>query len=332
MRKDFLKKSMAFFCALGFLFGCSCTWGADKGEITVYMPDGAPALALAKLMSEDTKEDGVTYRVVKNDVISSKVTYTDMEKNADFCVLPITAAAQLLGSGKNYLMLGAVTHGNLYILSKTDTHLTDLSSLVGKKVGVLQMAQVPGLTLKATLTKHGVAWQEYTNGDIMSEDKVNLMAISDVNAVGVIEADYFMLAEPAASKQAEKGYSIVGNVQALYGGDGYTQAVLVAKKSFVEKNLAWTNTFTQSVATAAEWLKTASGAEIVSAVNTHMEDKSMASDLKAPLLSLEVLSRCGVRYVSAKDCKEKTNAFLQNLLEVAPKSTAIPSDAFYWNY
>ena len=69
------------------------------------MPDGAPALALAKLMYEDEKDDGVTYRVVKSDVIASKVTYTDMQKNADLCIMPITAAAKLLGKGDRYVML-----------------------------------------------------------------------------------------------------------------------------------------------------------------------------------------------------------------------------------
>ena len=40
----------------------------DKGnapDVTVYAPDGAPALAIAKMLAEDTADDGVTYKVVQ---------------------------------------------------------------------------------------------------------------------------------------------------------------------------------------------------------------------------------------------------------------------------
>ena len=298
------------------------------------MPDGAPALALAKLMYEDEKDDGVTYRVVKSDVIASKVTYTDMQKNADLCIMPITAAAKLLGKGDRYVMLGAVTHGNLYVISKEGTLLSNenIAMLVGKKVGVLQMNNVPGLTFKAVLNKYGVAYQELTNESTMSEDKVNLIAITGADAVGTVDADYFMIAEPAASKQAEKGYSIVGDLQTLYGENGYTQAVLVAKKGLVEKKRVWVESFIQDVAEAASWLSVATGTEIVSTVTAHLEDKNMVSDLKAPLLTLDVLSRCGVRYSSAKECKEKTNLFLQALMTIAPPNAIVmPNAEFYWD-
>lgn len=138
---------------------------APKGEVRVCMPDGAPALALAKLMKEDTSEDGVRYQVVSANLISSKVTNKDASKNADLCVLPVTAAAKLLGNGNNYQMLGVVTHGNLYLLSKDGDAVTaeNISSLKGKTVGVLQMNAVPGLTMKAVLNKYGVAYQEVTS-------------------------------------------------------------------------------------------------------------------------------------------------------------------------
>ena len=184
--------------AVGF---AACSDGKEEKEITVYMPDGAPALALAGLMAEDTQEDGVSYNVVPATAIASKVTYKEEEKNADLCVMPVTAASKLLGNGENYTMLGAVTHGNLYLIAKDEVQYTadNLSSLIGKKVGVLQINEVPGLTFKATLNKYDIPWQELTNDGTMAEDKVNLVAITGVEAVGAIDADCFMVAEPAAT-------------------------------------------------------------------------------------------------------------------------------------
>lgn len=138
---------------------------APERDCTVYMPDGAPALAMAKLMWEDTQDDGLVYKVVAPTMISSQVTYKDDSKNADFCVLPITAASKLLGSGENYKMLGVVTHGNLYLLAKDGTPLTaeNISLLQGKTVGVLQMNEVPGMTLKTVLNKYGLSYKEITS-------------------------------------------------------------------------------------------------------------------------------------------------------------------------
>ncbi len=333
MKKKFIK-IVAYVCALACMGMGGCKPTLPEGEITVYMPDGAPALALAKLMYEDTAEDGVTYRVVKADLIASKVTNTDMEKNADLCVMPVTAAAKLLGSGEKYTMLGIVTHGNLYLISKDATAITaeNINALIGKKVGVLQINSVPGLTFKATLQKHGVPYQELTNEGSMSADKVNLMAIESPAAVGVTEADYYMIAEPAATAQSKKGYSIVGNIQTLYGGEnGYPQAALVAKNAFVKEYEAWTKEFVGKVEQSGAWLAETDGERLVSTLNAHVE-AGMQTDLKAPMLTQTALAGCGIRFTYAASDFEEINEFLTAMLLVNDKATAMPSASFYWNY
>ena len=348
--KKTMKKWMALLCATAFAVGCTagltaCDKGPDKDsasmsggeafnrEVTVYMPDGAPALAMAGLMYKDTETDGVSYFVTKADGIAAKVTYKDEAQNADFCVMPLNAASKLLGDGSRYVMLGAVTHGNLYLISKSETVYTreNLSSLLGKKVGVLQINNVPGLTFKTVLNNCGIAWAETTNEGTVYEDKVNLVPITDATAVGTIEADCFVIAEPAATAQAKKGFHIVGDLQTLYGGEnGYPQAVLVAKKAFVEEHSAWTGEFVESVKASMEWLKTATGTDIVATINGHLDDQERESDLKASLLTAEVLGRCGVRYAQAADCKDGAVALLQEFVAINPTSTMVPTDNFFW--
>lgn len=304
-------------CSTAF-FGCQ----SKADDLTVYMPDGAPSLALAKLLHEDTQEDGVVYRVVDPKEIKAQVTYTDTDKNADLCVLPLTAATKLLGDGENYQMLGAVTHGNLYLVSKEDVCFSaqNISQLAGKTVGVLQLKEVPGLVLQTVLEKYGL------------REAVTLQAISGASDVGALSGvDYYVLGEPAASAQAAKGYSIVGDLQELYGGEnGYPQAVLVAKKEIVQTRGAWISGFLEDVAAGAQWLQTASGTEIVEAVTAHLADENYATTLKAPLLMAEVLGRCGVRFVSAADCKADVTAFLTSAAEIDANMAVLPRDAFYY--
>ena len=336
--KSVLKKWTALLCAAVCGVGCmasltACNKDEMDREVTVYMPDGAPALAMAGLMAQDTEEDGIRYFVTKADGIASKVTYKDEAQNADFCVMPLNAAAKLLGDGNRYTMLGTVTNGNLYIVSKSETVYTreNLSSLVGKRVGVLQINNVPGLTFKTLLTLVGVAWAEVANDGTMYEDKVNLLPIADATAVGTMDADCFVIAEPAATAQAKKGYNIVGDLQVMYdGGNGYPQAVLMAKREMVEEYNEWTGDFVEDVKASMEWLKTATGEEIVSAINGHLDDTLQESSLKAPLLTADVIGRCGVRYVATADCEPMVSAILNNFIALNPNSTALPASRFFW--
>ncbi len=314
----------------GFLLVAGVGCEKEGEDLVMYAPDGAPALAIAKLLFEDTREDGIEYRIVAPTLISSKVTNKQAGKNADFCVLPVTAASKLLGTGVEYQALGTVTHGNLYLLAK-EKGFDDLTSLVGKKVGVLQINEVPGLTLKATLNKRGVAWQELQNGGTVSETKVNLVAISAPTAVGTIEADYYLIAEPAASAQKQKGYSIVGDLQALYNGEeGYPQAVLVAKKSLIEERKQFVEELVERVKGAPEFLANASGEQLVSLVSSHLEDEGATTSLKAPLLTAEVTARCGIYFTYAATGAAEMEEFLSALIEVNDRAAAIPSQNFYW--
>ena len=327
----------ALICALCCMTGCLDFFDSSKEEpktVTVYMPDGAPALALAKMMQEDTSDDGIEYYVAKADAIASKVSFEEETKNADLCVMPLNLAAKNPKVQANYVMLGAVTNGNLYMISKDETQYTldNLSTLVGKTVGVLQINNVPGLTFKAVLNKQGVAWTEMKNVNAPVADRVNLVALADATAVATTAADCFVIAEPAVTAQvAKNGFHIVGNLQTLYGGEnGYPQAVLVAKKNFVTQNGEWVRTFTGKVAGAAQWLETATGEQIVTAINGHLDETLGETSLKAPMLKAATLARCGVKYIPSADCKGGAVSLLNEYIAINPNAASIPQDAFFW--
>ena len=129
-----------------------------NGKLSVYAPDGAPALGLAKLMSTDEIVNcaEIEYNVVNASTIQTFVTGANPK--ADVCVLPVNLAVKLLGSGEKYTMLGTLTHGNLFIVSNGGAQITkqNISYLRGKTVGVVNLAQVPGLTLKTILKDNGI--------------------------------------------------------------------------------------------------------------------------------------------------------------------------------
>ncbi len=337
MKKVWKKCAAVFAAVMTFAMGTACN--QTQAEVTVYMPDGAPAMAFAAMMKDDKADDGVTYKVVEPKLIKNAVTYKQESDNADLCVLPVTAAAKLLGSGEKYQMLGAVTHGNLYLIAKGDTVYTseNINGLIGKTVGVLQIAEVPGLTLKSVLSKLELPYQEVTSVENAAADKINLLPLSGAGDVGALQGvETYLLGEPAVSAKVKtlQGYTIAGDLQALYGGEnGYPQAVLVAKKSLLANRKAWVEDFVDDVAAASAWLQTATGAEIVSAVTAHLADKEYQSTLKPAMLQQETVSRCSVYFTSAKACGAEVNAYLTGIGNVDGK-TAPPQAAFYctWDF
>ena len=154
------KIALGLACALTACSFVCVGCGGKQENLHIYMPDGAPALALGLPMYENNDSDGVEFHVVSAQTIQTYVTGN--QPQADVCVLPVNLAAKLLGAGEVYQMAGVVTHGNMYFLSESAPVYAaeNLSDLVGKTVGVVQLNNVPGLTFKTILNKYNIPFEE----------------------------------------------------------------------------------------------------------------------------------------------------------------------------
>ncbi len=129
----------------------------DKSQYLFVMPDGAPAIATAKLMNDsDNLSTGKTvdYNVVVADMIRSHL----VSGTADFILAPVNLASKFyktFDANDHYVMVSVVTHGNFYILSTEEITLSDLC---GKQIAVPMMGAVPDWTLQMVLKKHGLTF------------------------------------------------------------------------------------------------------------------------------------------------------------------------------
>ena len=327
----------AFACAAALACGSALAACGDEGgdvSCTVAMPDGAPALALAKLMVDDMQFGGeVDYSVVNANAIGAQVS----GEQADICILPVNAAVQLAGSGEKYKLLGTVTHGNLYMLSAKypETQITaqTLSSLAGKTVGCIQLSSFVGSVFKMILEANGVPYEVVESADAAVEDAVNLINIADP-ATGITPAaqfDYMIGAEPmvTAKTTAAPALKIVGDIQRLYGENGYPQAVLVAKTSVIEEAKSAVDTLITYMEGSAGYLASASPSDVVALLEDCYTD-GMTPSLNANNLNATVIANCSVRFTTAQACKERVNEFLSELIAISPEFTTMVSDSFYY--
>ena len=346
--------AMLMLSAVGFV---GCGEKTPENEVFVYMPDGAPAMAFAKMMEEDKEDDGVTYRVVNPTVIASKVTNADAVKNADICALPVTAASKLLGKREDYQALGVLTSGNLCLLSKDEGLIAALKAgeaakdgymdaLKGKVVGVMKINDMPGLTWKSILDDYGMPWQEVKNDGEIAADKVNLKAITDATAIDPSDktVSCYLVAEPATSVQVKKkGFSYVGSIEEMYyhgaipencteeSYTGYPQAVLVAKKSLIKGNEKWLHDFMTQVKDSSQVLQTdwATGEKIVASIKSHLEDPAYATTLNATVLTKETIGRCRAYFSESALSKDAVQTYL-NRISVLQSSVSPFSEGFFY--
>ncbi|MDE6412186.1 MAG: hypothetical protein K2L02_06660 [Clostridia bacterium] len=337
-----MKKSLGFAAVCAAAVLTTAAFAAckeqDGGKYSVYCPDGAPALSLLNgILKED---ETFEYHVIDSGTVQAQVTGEN--PNADFCVLPLNLASKLLGTGSSYQMLGTVTHGNLFFLTTGDNALLtseNLTSLVGKTVGAVQLTNVPGLTLQVVLKQNDIPYQTIESmQEEKAADKVNLlqMGTDATNVTPDRGCDYYLCPEPAVAAKikgtasAPKPFKLAGDLQSLYGGEeGYPQAVLVAKKSVIEKDKESVDKLVSYFKGNAEYLAGAETAAVLSLLNS-VRTEGLTPAFNQNNLNGTVIQNCSVRYTEAKDCKSAVNAFLEKLIAVNANAANSVSDGFYY--
>lgn len=303
--------------------------GGGTSLYTVAMPDGAPALAAAQLMAEDMQfGKEVTYTVVNANAIGRQVS----GGKADVCILPVNAAAQLAGDGKTYKLLGTVTHGNLYMLSSEHTEeitAENIDTLVGKTVGCIQLDNFVGGVLKMILEENGLDYEVVEEASAAREGVVNLIAVADPATINPsLGYDYYVCAEPLVTAKTSGGaLSVVGDIQALYGEEGFPQAVMVAKNSVIASDPQFISDICAAVTANSAWLKTADTDGIVAAIN---KNYGGATSTLGGKLNATVIERCAINFVPAAECRQEVTDFIAKYAKTLGQQLTV-ADAFFYN-
>lgn len=334
MKKKIALLTVAAVCG-ACIFGAVACGDNDRSRqkhevYSVYAPDGAPALSLVNAISKD--DEDFAYHIVDSNLIQAQVTGRDPK--ADFCILPLNLASKILGNGEAYQMLGTVTNGNLYFLTTAGESITPeniQTVLVGKTVGVVQLPNVPGLTLQAVLKDHEVDYQIIESKEAKkAADKVNLLAMEAGNVVPNYGCDYYLGPEPAASTKVSKtNFVMAGDLQELYGENGYPQAVLVAKKTVISDHESTVRKMISYMEASKEYLETVQPETVLSLLDGKRTEGLMPT-FDANNLSRDVIRNCSVRFTLAETAKPSVNLFLEKLIAVNAQSASTVSDKFFY--
>lgn len=313
----------AVLCAATLALSLTACGKDEQKTLKVYMPDGAPAIALSAFMAEGY--DGVDFTVVPSSEIAARVSNGD----ADMAILPVNQAATLYNGKKDIVMLSVNTHGNLYIVGGEGE--ISLSELSGKTVGAIGKGAVPDLTLRMLLNEAG---QSYGEGTTATEGKISLSYYKGAEELLPLfksgKVDYALLGEPAVtSSKANVAVDIQGEWQKAFGG-ALPQACLVARKSLVDSDKAFVDKFLTELKNKDGWAAQ-NPDKAVAAISANMEEGRQTT-LKS--LTADIVSRCNIKTVFAADAKGDCKAYFQKLVGLKDSGITVlanaPDDGFYY--
>ena len=327
--KKIIAKIMAFVSAAALALPLAACGNDEENVVHVYMPDGAPAVALSALM--DSGYAGTEFKVVAAATIGGLVN----NGTADMAIMPINAAAASYNRGTGIVMLSVNTHGNLYVVGG-DADIAP-AALVDHSLGVIGAGNVPDLTVRMLFDEIEVPYEtvrDMEDGKVKKvSGKVALYYADD--ATGILpllktgKLDYALVGEPAATNS---GAHIAIDMQEQWRaafGKGYPQACLVAKKSLVQNNKKYVDGFLAALSASDGWAAR-NPDKALAAVKNHFDG---TSTLK--VLTETIVENCNILTVPAMQKKDDCDAFFGALTQMKTgNGTAVlakvPDADFYY--
>ncbi len=323
MKKRFALILVVLFVAV--LFSFSACQKDDVEELRIVMPDGTPALAVAKLINDNSKLNG---QKIKVDIVSPALIGTEVARGtAQFAILPTNAAANIIKNNGGYKFASVNIFGVLYIIGKEVTEQSfSVNDLERKRVASIGFSNTPQFLFEKILDESGIGF-EHTIAK-PSADNVSINYVADGAAViAALEtgaADFGLLGEPAVTASQNKGYSIAFDLQLgfsklnLYPSEreDYPQASLIVKDSFAKSNSDVVEELLKVVKDNVVWIRESENLSRITDVLA-----SAGSGAAFPPASIP---RCNVGFERASDMKEEIKIYLKELYGIT-----IDDDAFY---
>lgn len=327
--KKYIYIILSAVLSLIFLVGCSQGQNekpkeepAVVKEVKVAVPDGLPAVAVAKLANENPAiKDGyeTMYSIEKTpEAISTRV----MKKDVDIAIVPSNMAAIAYNKTSSYNIVGTVGMGSLYLVS-TD-NIKDYSDLIGKEVGCTGKGLTPDITIRSLLSQKDINPADINFNYVNSASELVPLLATGKIATGIVP-------EPALSALMSKNpnikiiKSLNDSWKEVSGSkDGYPQSTLIIKSDFLRDNKDFVDSFLGQLSNSIDW------------ANKNPEELGKYSEKikisTEPKIIGKALERANLRYIPVKDMINDYKNYYEKLADFDDKTVGgkVPDEAIYF--
>ena len=297
---------------VGIFAGCD-----NSSEIVCYVPDGAPALAVANIIADGKVGDtNVTTHVTTGEDVVAKCASGE----ASMAILPSNAAVKICSESNDYQLFSVNVYGLLYVVGTRQ--VTTLQELCQNTVYSIGLGNTPEYVMKKILDVNNV---DYAN-------TFNYIA-DGTTAVQLVlggKAEFALLGEPAVTnlieKAAEKGKTVyrLFDLQQLWqqatnsAQQGYPQAALIVKKSLL--NDTFVHNLQQILQQNSQFLQ-----NNLQNLNSLLQGAGSSLNVN---YTAEIIERCNIRFVMASQCKNDLQTYLQTF-QAMQKFLPLTDEIFY---
>ena len=249
----------ALIAALAVGFAACDPKDETPGALRVAAPEGTPALAIARLKTDNATLAGhaMTYEVVSPSLIAAEMS----GGKADVVIMPVNAGANLIRQGADYRLISVAVNGSLFMVGSTDDGgAIERADIAGSKVACIGQGATPGLVFEYVMRSMGL--------EIVAANKTpgeNQVAVQYVaggpEAKAQLEndnVDFAVVGEPAATTfKNAMGLNAELDMQAAWkdatGEETYPQAGLFVRTSLAA-DAEFTSALFDALAASKEWV------------------------------------------------------------------------------
>ena len=319
MEKKLISVLTAAAMAAALLMGCGGNNTAEKNTakttkeaktINMIVPDGLPAVALSKFMTDTKKIDNVTINS-SIEKTTEALSTSIMKGEPDVAVVPSNLAAQAYNKKVGYKILGTVGWGSMYLVS-TDPAVKQLSDIKSKEVYSLGKGLTPDIAFKSVLKQN----------NIDADKDVSITYVSAASELPPVviggKAKLAVIPEPAltAVKAKKKDLNVICNLndewkKILDSDYGFPQSTLIVKESLLKNDKEFINKLADSTKENVKWVN--DNKDKVGAMS-----EKLGVTVKAGIVA-KALEDANLDFVNIKDSEKVYIKYFEELNKYQPK-------------
>lgn len=313
------KVFVIFLLAIAALSLCCCNVNNQTSSndnepsqtLICYVPDGAPALAVANIIAD--KSVGKT--PVETTVTTGENAVAKcVSGEADMAILPTNAAVTVLSKRSEYCLFTVNVQGLLYVVGTQE--VTNLSDLTGKTVYSIGLGNTPEFVFKKILDTQNIAYGTLGEGE--AANQVTFKYETDGSTIIPLvlqgKAQFAVLGEPAVTNLISKAASQNKTVFRLFdlqqlwqqatnsNSAGYPQASLIVKRDLLSQG-KFAELLMQKLSDNSSYIM-----QNAASLNQLMQSAGSSLDVD---YTPEIIERCNLTVVSAISAKQNIENYLQ---------------------
>jgi len=298
-------------------------------DIDVFAPNGAPAFSQALMAKDESNLLPSNFNLTATGVDGSTLPAQFTAGTAEFIFAPSNLGAKLYNADKDaakYVYAANVTFGNLYLATSLDDSDFTLSDLEGQQLTTFGEGTVVDFMLQKVLDDNNITVSSF-------DFKGSVQEVAPLALKGT--ADYYLLAEPvvsvvkanlAAQGKTLKTISIQDELKKLNSSafaNGFSQAGVFVNKEFLATNKEAVDTYLAALKISCD---ACNDSTQISSVASAVSELEYAGTVPQAVLEVAI-SKCGIKYLSAKESKECFIATYEDNLTAI--GGMIPDEGFF---